>query len=78
MDDTNVNAAPGTAEAAGLPTLYMNDISRPHGGPMAGLHASHQVGLDADVWLDVSPKPELTPAARDAVEGPAGRTQVVA
>ncbi len=58
------------AEAAGLPTLYMNDISRPHGGPMAGLHASHQVGLDADVWLDVSPKPELTPAARDAVEVP--------
>lgn len=56
------------AQAAGLPTLYMNDISRPHGGPMAGLHASHQLGLDADVWLDVSPKPELTPAARSAVE----------
>ena len=56
------------AQAAGLPMLYMNDISRPHGGPIAGLHASHQVGLDADVWLDVSPKPALTPAARDAVE----------
>lgn len=56
------------AQAAGLPTLYMNDISRPHGGQMAGLHASHQVGLDADVWLDVLPKPPLSPAARDAVE----------
>lgn len=56
------------AEVAGLPTLYMNDISRPHGGPMLGLHASHQVGLDADVWLDLSPKPALSLAARDAVE----------
>jgi len=56
------------AQAAGLPTLYMNDISRPRGGPMAGIHASHQLGLDADVWLDVLPKPALSPAARDTVE----------
>jgi len=56
------------AQAAGLPTLYMNDISRPHGGPMAGIHASHQLGLDADVWLDVLPKPALDAAARDRVE----------
>ena len=56
------------AHAAGLGTLYMNDISLPHGGPMAGLHASHMLGLDADVWLDVRPKPELTVAQRDAIE----------
>ena len=56
------------AQAAGLGTLYMNDISRPRGGPMAGLHASHMLGLDADVWLDVRPKPALTPGQRDAVE----------
>ena len=56
------------AQAAGLGTLYMNDISLPHGGPMAGLHASHMLGLDADVWLDVRPKPDLTVAQRDAVE----------
>lgn len=56
------------ARAAGLPTLYMNDISRPHGGPMPGIHASHQLGLDADVWLDVLPKPVLSAAARDRVE----------
>jgi penicillin-insensitive murein endopeptidase len=56
------------AQAAGLPTLYMNDISRPRGGPMAGLHASHMLGLDADVWLDLRPKPALTPAQRDAIE----------
>ena len=56
------------ARAAGLPDLYMNDISRPRGGPMAGVHASHMLGLDADVWLDVQPKPDLSPAARDALE----------
>ena len=56
------------AQQAGLPTLYMNDISRPHGGPMAGLHTSHMLGLDADVWLDLHLKPTLTPAQRDALE----------
>ncbi|HYZ60976.1 MAG TPA: penicillin-insensitive murein endopeptidase, partial [Acetobacteraceae bacterium] len=56
------------AQEAGLPTLYMNDISRPRGGPIPGLHASHMLGLDADVWLDLRPKPALTPAERDAVE----------
>ena len=56
------------ARAAGLPMLYINDFSLPRGGPLAGLHASHQTGLDADVWLDVSPKPDLTAAERDLVE----------
>ena len=55
------------ARGAGLGTLYMNDISLPHGGPMAGLHASHMLGLDADVWLDVRPKPALSAAERDEV-----------
>lgn len=57
------------ARAAGLPTLYMNDLSRPRGGPMS-VHASHQTGLDADVSLDVSPKYPLTPAQRDALDPP--------
>lgn len=56
------------AQAAGSGTLYMNDISLPHGGPMAGIHASHMIGLDADVWLDTRPKPALTPAQRNAIE----------
>ena len=56
------------AQAAGLPDLYMNDISKPRGGPFPGIHASHMLGLDADVWLDVRPKPRLTPAQRDGIE----------
>ncbi len=58
------------ATAAGLPELYMNDLSLPRGGPMPGIHASHMIGLDADVWLDVRPKPPLAWAERDALEVP--------
>lgn len=31
--------------------LYIGDISQPRGGPMTGGHASHQIGLDADIWM---------------------------
>ena len=57
------------ARAAGLPDLYMNDISLPRGGPFAGIHASHQRGVDADVWLDVvGPHPIRPVAEREAIE----------
>ena len=56
------------ARTAGIGTLYMNDVSKPRGGPFPGVHASHMLGLDADVWLDIRPKPALTAAQRDAVE----------
>jgi penicillin-insensitive murein endopeptidase len=41
-------------KAASLPGwagLYVGDISQPRGGPMLTGHASHQIGLDADIWL---------------------------
>jgi penicillin-insensitive murein endopeptidase len=67
------------ARAAGLPDIYVGDISGPRGGPLRGGHASHQLGIDVDVWLDVDPKPVLTPEQRDAVEvasivAPSGRS----
>jgi penicillin-insensitive murein DD-endopeptidase len=31
--------------------LYIGDMSQPRGGPMTSGHASHQIGLDADVWM---------------------------
>src|SRR6516165_2279694 len=31
--------------------LLVGDISQPRGGPMITGHDSHQVGLDADIWL---------------------------
>ena len=58
------------ARAAGLGDLYIEDISRPRGGPMPGGHLSHQLGLDVDVGLDVRPKRALTAAERETVELP--------
>lgn len=44
----------------GWPGLLVGDISQPRGGPMLSGHASHQVGLDADVWLTPMPNKRLT------------------
>jgi penicillin-insensitive murein endopeptidase len=41
------------AAAIGWPRLYVGDISQPRGGPMNGGHRSHQIGLDADIWLRI-------------------------
>ncbi len=43
------------AKKAGWNGLMIGDISQPRGGPMLTGHASHQVGLDADIWLRPMP-----------------------
>src|SRR6202048_3978549 len=52
-------------EVAGWPGLLVGDMSQPRGGPMLTGHASHQVGLDADIWLTPMPARELTPLERE-------------
>ena len=39
------------AKEYGWNGLYFGDISQPRGGPMLSGHRSHQLGLDADIWL---------------------------
>lgn len=39
------------ARKQGWAGLYFGDFSQPRGGPMLTGHRSHQVGLDADIWL---------------------------
>jgi penicillin-insensitive murein endopeptidase len=56
------------AANAGLPTLLVEDISRSRGGPLPGGHVSHQIGLDADVGLDMRPRPPLSDSARNTIE----------
>ena len=55
------------AAAAGLPTLLIEDISRARGGPLPGGHVSHQIGLDADVGLDMQPRPPLSASDRESI-----------
>lgn len=56
------------AKDAGLPTLLIEDISRARGGPLPGGHVSHQIGLDADVGLDMRPRAPLSGAQRNSTE----------
>jgi penicillin-insensitive murein DD-endopeptidase len=59
---------------AGWPGLLVGDISQPRGGPMLTGHGSHQIGLDADIWLMPMPDRRLSPAERDELSA----TNVVA
>jgi penicillin-insensitive murein endopeptidase len=40
---------------AGWPGILVGDMGQPRGGPALSGHASHQIGLDADVWLTPMP-----------------------
>src|SRR6188768_1929653 len=53
---------------AGWPGLLVGDISQPRGGPMLTGHASHQIGLDADIWLTPMPSHVLTAKEREDME----------
>lgn len=49
--------------------LLIGDISQPRGGPMLNGHASHQIGLDADIWLTPMPDHRLSAAERENMQG---------
>ncbi len=53
------------AQTDGWPGLLVGDMSQPRGGPMLTGHASHQVGLDADVWFTPMPNRRLTEKERE-------------
>jgi len=53
------------APQTGWHGLLVGDMSQPRGGPMLTGHASHQVGLDADIWLTPMPDRELTRLERE-------------
>jgi len=55
-------------QAAGLgwgKGLYVGDISQARGGPMTSGHASHQIGLDADIWWLAPQRLNLSRAERE-------------
>lgn len=55
------------APEAGLRGILVGDISQPRGGPMPYGHASHQMGLDADIWLMEMPAEPLSLEARETL-----------
>ncbi|MEM9029649.1 MAG: penicillin-insensitive murein endopeptidase [Pseudomonadota bacterium] len=55
------------AKYDGWPGLLVGDISMARGGPMWPSHASHQIGLDADIWLTPMPDRRLTRRERETL-----------
>lgn len=52
--------ATAAARDAQWPGLLVGDIAQPRGGPMLTGHASHQMGIDADIWLTPMPDRRLS------------------
>ncbi|HCL64943.1 MAG TPA: penicillin-insensitive murein endopeptidase [Rhizobium sp.] len=53
------------APSIGWPGILIGDVSQPRGGPMLNGHASHQIGLDADIWLTPMPDRRLSAQERE-------------
>lgn len=52
----------------GWPGLLVGDISQPRGGPMRDGHASHQIGLDVDIWFTPMPDRRLSASERETMK----------
>lgn len=48
------------AKASGIPPILIGDMGMPAGGRFSSGHASHQTGLDADIWLRFGPMDDAT------------------
>lgn len=55
------------AREPGWAGLYLGDMSQPRGGPMLTGHASHQIGLDADIWMRAPDRLNLTQTERENI-----------
>jgi len=64
-----VEALAARTDAAGLGLLPVGDMSQPRGGPMIEDHASHQLGLDVDVYFRLD-LPRLPQAEREDLDLP--------
>jgi penicillin-insensitive murein endopeptidase len=61
-------------ETVGWRGLLIGDMAQPRGGPMLTGHASHQLGIEGDIWLTPMPDRRLTPEERNEMSA----TSVVA
>jgi penicillin-insensitive murein endopeptidase len=49
------------------PGILVGDMAQPRGGPLPSGHASHQIGLDVDIWLHPMPPKPYTRVEADTV-----------
>ena len=55
------------ARQPGWNGIYVGDMSQPRGGPMLSGHRSHQIGLDADIWMLPAKNLALSAAQRENI-----------
>ena len=55
------------AREPGWNGIYVGDISQPRGGPMLTGHRSHQIGLDADIWMRPADRLNLSRSERENI-----------
>lgn len=55
------------AKKRGWAGLYVGDLSQPRGGPMLTGHRSHQIGLDADIWMNPAQSMKLSRSQRENI-----------
>ena len=63
-----------TAQKIGWAGLYIGDMGQPRGGPMTSGHASHQIGLDADIWMLPPRRLDLSLKERESISSVAVRS----
>ena len=56
-----------SAAQDGWPGILVGDMGQARGGPMKSGHASHQIGLDVDIWLKPMPDRTLSFKERETI-----------
>ncbi|MEO8531651.1 MAG: penicillin-insensitive murein endopeptidase [Deltaproteobacteria bacterium] len=65
--DFIVNLSKSAAKQKGWAGIYVGDMSQPRGGPMKTGHASHQIGLDVDIWMLAPKRLDLSAREREEI-----------
>lgn len=63
-----IQALAGNVHRDGGPDLLVGDMAQTRGGPMLTGHDSHQLGLEADIWLTLAPARLLTLEERENMD----------
>ncbi len=59
--------APLASKATGWKGILVGDLAQPRGGPTPSDHASHQIGLDVDIWFMPMPDRVLSKDERENI-----------
>jgi penicillin-insensitive murein endopeptidase len=62
-----IKALARSAAQDGWPGILVGDMGQARGGPMKSGHASHQTGLDVDIWLQPMPDYVLSAKERESL-----------